>query len=204
MDETRPQRPSTYRQLFEISTTDTNAKEKAIVAAYYKLRKHFEKIPEQAHTVTWPESLMALTPVELCKAFEEAQREEFCPTAGVLWKFAQRDRDVVRDEEFSEHWRYFLRMMKKNGWEWEPAQYRIAEPSAEHPTGKWETRPAPVLDAGFEVALEKAFGCEIKLARRALTQEHPTFGIVQTSEPALRAQQIEKRVRDVWMRLGRA
>jgi hypothetical protein len=27
-------------------------------SAGYKLRKHFEKIPEQAHTETWPESLM--------------------------------------------------------------------------------------------------------------------------------------------------
>jgi hypothetical protein len=38
---------------------------------------------------------MELTPLNLCKA---AQREEFCPTAGVLWKIAQRDRDAVRDE----------------------------------------------------------------------------------------------------------
>jgi hypothetical protein len=59
------------------------------------------------------------------------------------------------------------------------------------------------LDPGFEVAMEKAFGCDIRQARRAVTQEHPLFGIVQTSEPALRAQQIEKRVREVWMRNGR-
>jgi hypothetical protein len=146
---------------------------------------------------------MALTPQELCQAFEEGQREEFCPTAGVLWKFAQRDRDAVRDEEFNEHWRYFLRMLKKHGWEWQPAQCRVAEASAEHPTGKWETHPAPVLDADFEVALEKAFGCDIKAARRAMTAEHPAFGIVQTQAPALQAQQIEKRVHDVWMRRGR-
>jgi hypothetical protein len=41
---------------------------------------------------------MELTTLKLCKAFEEAQREEFCPTAGVLWKSVQRDRDAVRDE----------------------------------------------------------------------------------------------------------
>jgi hypothetical protein len=41
---------------------------------------------------------MELTPQKLCKAFEEAQREEFCPTAGVLWKSVQRNRDAVRDE----------------------------------------------------------------------------------------------------------
>jgi hypothetical protein len=38
----------------------------------------------------------------------------------------------------------------------------------------------------------------------AFARGHPLFGIVQTSEPALRAQQIEKRVREVWMRNGRA
>jgi hypothetical protein len=173
------------------------------VAAYYKLRKHFEKIPEQAHTVTWPESLMDLTVTELCKAFEEGQRKEFCPTAGVLWKCAQRDRDAVRDAAFTEHWRYFLRMLKKHGAEWEPAQYRIGETSDVYPIGKYETRPAPVLDPGFEVALETAFGCDIKAARKAVIDEHPLFGYVQTSEPALRVQQIEKRVREVWMRDGR-
>ena len=30
-------------------------------SADYKLRKHFEKILEQAHTEAWPESLMELT-----------------------------------------------------------------------------------------------------------------------------------------------
>jgi hypothetical protein len=205
MDVTRPQKPSTYRQLFGTLSPHSPEAEKikAITDGYIKLRKHFEKIPEQTHMTTWPESLMALTPQELCKAFEEAQREEFCPTAGVLWKSAQRDRDAVRDEEFTEHWRYFLRMLKKHGREWEPAQFRIAEPTEDHPVGKYETRPAPVLDPGFEVALEKAMGCDIRQARRAITAEHPHFGIVQTSEPALRAQQIEKRVREVWMRNGR-
>jgi hypothetical protein len=198
----RPQKPLTYRQLFANLSQHSPEAEK-ITDAYIKLRKHFEKPPEQAHMTTWPESLMALTPPELCKAFEEAQREEFCPTAGLLWKSVQRDRDAVRDEEFTEHWRFFLRMLKKHGWEWEPSSYRIAEPTDDHPVGKYEERPAPVLDPGFEVALEKAFGCEIKQARRAVTQEHPLFGIVQTSEPALRAQQIEKRVREVWMRNGR-
>jgi hypothetical protein len=179
------------------------AKTEAIIAAYLKLRKHFEKAPEQMHMTTWPETLMALSPQELCRAFEEALHEGYCPAAGVLWKSVQRDRDAVRDEEFTEHWQYFLRMLKKHGWEWEPASYRIAEPTSEHPFAEYEERPAPVLDVEFEHALEKALGCEIKQARRAVTQEHPLFGMVQTSEPALRAQQIEKRVRDVWMRNGR-
>jgi|ERR1700758_3263010 len=84
----RPPKYLTYRKLFAMSESDTAAKAEAIVQAYLKLRKHFEKPPEQAHMDTWPESLMELTPAELCKAFEEAQREEYCPTAGVLWKCA--------------------------------------------------------------------------------------------------------------------
>jgi hypothetical protein len=199
----QPQKALTYRQLFSESTMSPTEKKKAIVQAYYRLRKHFEKIPEQMHTETWPESLMELSPQELCKVFEEGQREEFCPTAGVLWKFAQRDRDAIRDAAFTEHWTMFLRMLKKHGADWEPREYRIAERSDEHPAGKFETRPAPVLDAGFEAAIETAFGCDIKAARKALIQEHPLFGYAQTSEPGLRANQIEKRVREVWMRQGR-
>jgi hypothetical protein len=65
--------------------------------AGYKLRKHFEKIPEQAHTETWPESLMELTPLKPCKVRGGAARGVL-PTAGVLWKSVQRYRDVVRDE----------------------------------------------------------------------------------------------------------
>jgi hypothetical protein len=108
---------------------------------------------------------MALTAAELCKAFERALREEFCPTAGVLWNFAQRDRDEIREATFAEHWRYFLRILKKHGWEWQPAQYRIAEPTDERPWAEYETRPAPVLDLNFEVALETAFGCKIQQAQ---------------------------------------
>jgi hypothetical protein len=121
----------------------------------------------------------------------------------VLWKFAQRDRDAIRDAAFTEHWMMFLRMLKKHGADWEPREYRIAGASEKFPTGKYETRPAPVLDAGFEAAIETTFGRDIKAARKAVIQEHPQFGYAQTNEPGLRASQIEKRVREVWMRQGR-
>ena len=183
----RHQKPLTYKQLFaNLSRSSeeeaTAAKTEAILAAYLKLRKHFEKPPEQAHMTTWPESLMDLTPQELCKAFEEAQREEYCPTVGVLWKSAQRDRDAIRGAIFTEHWRQFLRAMKKHGWEWSPSMYRIAESTLEKPYGAWEERPAPVLDVNFEFALETAMGCKIQLARKAIIAEHPDFGYVQTSQ----------------------
>jgi hypothetical protein len=42
------------------------------------------------HTETWPESLMELTPLKLCKAFEEAQREEFCRRRAVEERAAQQ------------------------------------------------------------------------------------------------------------------
>jgi hypothetical protein len=80
------------------------------------------------------------------------------------------------DAAFTEHWTMFLRMLKKHGANWEPSDYRIGEATDEHPARQYETRPAPVLDAGFEAAIETAFGCDIKAARRALIQEHPMFG----------------------------
>jgi hypothetical protein len=43
-------------------------------SADYKLRKHFEKIPEQAYTEAWPESLMELTPLKPCKVRGSATR----------------------------------------------------------------------------------------------------------------------------------
>jgi hypothetical protein len=132
----QPQKALTYRQLFaNLSPSSPEAKIKAITDGYLKLRKHFEKPPEQMHMTTWPESLMELSPQELCKVFEEGQREEFCPTAGVLWKFAQRDRDAIRDAAFTEHWTMFLRMLKKHGPDWEPREYRIGERTDEHPAG---------------------------------------------------------------------
>ena len=202
----RHQKYSTYKQLFGTLSPHSPEAEKikAITEAYLKLRKHFEKPPEQTHMTTWPESLMDLTPQELCKAFEEAQREEFCPTVGVLWKCAQRDREAIRGAIFTEHWRQFLNVLKKHGVDWKPASYRIQQPETdEHPYAEYEKREAPVLDADFEAALEKAYGCDIKQARKIVYNEHPMFGQTETSEPVLRGQQIEQRVRDVWMRIGR-
>jgi hypothetical protein len=60
-----------------------------------------------------------------------------------------------------------------------------------------------VIDAGSEVALEIAYWLPLKEARKALMNEHPYFGIVETSEPGLRGEFVEKRVREVWMRKGR-
>lgn len=196
----RHQKYSTYKQLFGTLSPHSPEAEKikAITEAYLNLRKHFEKPPEQTHMTTWPESLMDLTPQELCKAFEEAQREEFCPTVGVLWKCAQRDREAIRGAIFTELWRYFLDMLRRHKAEWKPAQYRVEGPAEEY-----EKREAPVLDADLEAALEKAYGCNIKQARKLVYNEHPMFGQTETSEPVLRGQQLEKRVRDVWMRIGR-
>jgi hypothetical protein len=42
-----------------------------------------------------------------------------------------------------------------------------------------------VPEVEFEEALERAFGCDIKQARKLVFYEHPNFGIVQTSQPAL-------------------
>jgi hypothetical protein len=180
----------TYTQLFEnlpkssTLTGEAASNNRGVPEAAEAL----PKILEQTHMVTWPELLMDLSPgEELYTAFEEAQREEFCPTAGVLWKFAQRDRDAIREAAFTEHWRRFLKALKKHGWEWQPAMFRIADWTAEHPLGQGETRPAPVFDVEFEAALSRAFGCDIQQARKYVFDENPMFGIVQTNSPALQA-----------------
>lgn len=189
----------TYRQLFETSMSDTD-KRKAIILAYYKLRKHFEKIPQQEHTETWPETLMDLSPSELARAFERGQRQEYCPTAGTLWGFAEADRQEILADAWQALWRDFLRDLKRHRPEWKAAPVRL-NPGKE--PAEYRNTPPPVLDAAFEAALERAFGCKIGEARSILWREHPHFGLNDTREPSLVAQRLEERVKAVWMRRAR-
>ena len=143
---------------------------------------------------TWPESLMELDPEELRKAFEAGQREEFCPTAGVLWKFAQRDRDAIREELFAEHWQYFLQAMKRYGWQWLRA--------AKDEVARWPLiiDPDPNLTAGQLVSRARIskrrygtrlIGVDYLQKMRGLTK--PEFRHVETSEEAVKLASLAKK-----------
>lgn len=194
-------KPLTYRQLFSgCESNGEAAKAEAIIQAYLKLRKHFEKMPVEEHMTSWPEILMELTETELVKAFEAARREEYCPTAGKLWGFAAADRAEILGDAWAALWRDFLRDLKRHKVEWKPAPLRT-NPGQDPP--EYLDAPAPTLDAAFEVAIERAFGCRIFEARAIIWREHPHFGQNDTREPSLVAQRLEERVKAVWMRSGR-
>jgi hypothetical protein len=121
-----------------------------------------------------------------------------------VWGYAQRDRQEILRDAWTAMWQDFLKALKRHGWSWNPASMTVEEGSeANGWIPKRENVPAPVLDAGLEAALGTAYGVPFKAACSLLMGEHPYFGQVETSEPGLRAELVEKRVRDVWMREGR-
>lgn len=194
-------KPLTYRQLFSgCESNGEAAKAEAIIQAYLKLRKHFEKMPVEEHMTSWPEILMELTETELVKALEAARREEYCPTAGKLWGFAAADRAEILSDAWTALWNDFLRLLERHKVEWKTA-LRRSNPGVL--PAEYHEQPPPVLDAGLEAAIERAFGCKIRDARAIIWREHPHFGQNDTREPSLVAQRLEERVKAVWMRSGR-
>ena len=112
----------------------------------------------------------------------------------VLWKFAQRDRDAIREELFAEHWQYFLQAMKRYGWQWLRA--------AKDEVARWPLiiDPDPNLTAGQLVSRARIskrrygtrlFGVDYLQKMRGLTK--PEFRHVETSEEAVKLASLAKK-----------